>query len=116
MSDILLWTLTHRRASAGQPARTNPKQLCMDQGCSLEDLPGAMDDWDEWRERARKMLAVQLDYDDIYIYCDGKSTKIPKRDFIFCTCEDGAGWHLIPYRISTRSEFFSQAYKNWHIM
>ena len=49
-------------------------------------------------------------------YCDGKLTKIPKRDFIFCTCEDEAGWHLIPYRISPRSEFFSQAYKNWHIM
>ena len=48
--------------------------------------------------------------------CDGKLTKIPKRDFYFRTCEDGAGWHLIPYIISPRSEFFSQAYKNWHIM
>ena len=34
----------------------------------------------------------------------------------FRTCEDGAGWYLIPYRISPRSEFFSQAYKNWHII
>ena len=48
--------------------------------------------------------------------CDGKLTKIPKRDFYFRTCEDEAGWHLIPYIISPRSEFFSQAYKNWHIM
>ena len=40
----------------------------------------------------------------------------PKTGFYFCTCEDGAGWHLIPCRISPRSEFFSQAYKNWHIM
>ena len=39
-------------------------------------------------------------------YCDGKFFKIPKRDFNFCTCEDGAGWHLIPCRISPRSEFF----------
>ena len=38
--------------------------------------------------------------------CDGKLTKIPKRDFYFRTCEDGAGWHLIPYIISPRSEFF----------
>ena len=30
--------------------------------------------------------------------------------------QNGAGWHLIPYRICPRSEFFSQAYKNWHIM
>ena len=35
-----------------------------------------------------------------YLNCDAKLTKIPKRDFIFRTCEDGAGWHLIPYRIS----------------
>ena len=49
-------------------------------------------------------------------YCDGKFFKIPKRDFNFGTCEDGAGWHLIPCRISPRSEFFPQAYKNWHIM
>ena len=47
--------------------------------------------------------------------CDGKLTKIPKTGLYFRTCEDGAGWHLIPYGISPRSEFFSQAYKNWHI-
>ena len=58
------------------------------------------------------VLPARYDHDD----CDGKLTKIPKRDFIFRTCEDGAGWHLIPCRISPRSEFFSQAYKNWHIM
>ena len=49
-------------------------------------------------------------------YCDERLTKIPKWDFYFRTCEDGAGWHLIPYIISPRSQFFSQAYKNWHIM
>ena len=48
-------------------------------------------------------------------FCDGKLTKNPKTGLYFRTCEDGAGWHLIPYRISPRSEFFSQAYKNWHI-
>ena len=51
----------------------------------------------------------------VCIYCDAKLTKIPKTGLYFRTCEDGAGWHLIPYRISPRSEFFSQAYKNWHI-
>ena len=39
----------------------------------------------------------------------------PRTGLYFRTCEDGAGWHLIPYRISPRSEFFSQAYKTWHI-
>ena len=29
------------------------RQLCADTGCSLEDLPGAMDHRDGWRERER---------------------------------------------------------------
>ena len=51
----------------------------------------------------------------ICMYCDGKLTKNLKTGLYFRTCEDGAGLPLIPYRISPRSEFFSQAYKNWHI-
>ena len=31
-------------AKAGRPARTYIQQLCADTGCSLEDLPGVMDD------------------------------------------------------------------------
>ena len=50
----------------------------------------------------------------VFSKCDGKLTKIPKTGLYFRTCEYGAGWHLIPYGISPRSEFFSQAYKNWH--
>ena len=38
ISDILLWT-----PSFGRPARIYIQQLCADTGCSLEDLPGAMD-------------------------------------------------------------------------
>ena len=38
--------------------------------------------------------------------CDGKIIKIPRREFIFRTCEDGAVWHLIPRRISPCSESF----------
>ena len=44
ISDILLWTPSHRRAKAGWSARTYIQQLCADSGCSLEDLPEAMDD------------------------------------------------------------------------
>ena len=42
----------------------------------------------------------------LYTYCDGKFTKIPKWDSTFRMREDGADWHLIPCRISPRSEFF----------
>ena len=45
---ILLWTSTHGRAKAGGPARTYIQQLCAHTGCSLEDLPGAMDNRDGW--------------------------------------------------------------------
>ena len=57
ISDILLWAPSHGRSKAGGPAGTLIQQLCADTGCSLEDLPGAMDDRDGWRERAREIRA-----------------------------------------------------------
>ena len=56
--DVLLWTPTHGRAKAGQPARTYIQQLCEDTGCSPEDLPRAMNDREEWRERVRDIRAT----------------------------------------------------------
>ena len=53
ISDGLLWTSTHGRAKAGRPARTYIQQLCEDTGCCPEDLPEAMNDREEWRERVR---------------------------------------------------------------
>ena len=75
---------THRRRSpmdpftwtcnVGRTERTYLQQLCTDTGCHLEDLPGAMDDRGEKRERERgreresgkSVLAVRHD-DDMYI-------------------------------------------------
>ena len=56
--DVLLWTPTHGRAKAGQPARTYIQQLCEDTGCCPEDLPRAMNDREEWRERVRDIRAT----------------------------------------------------------
>ena len=53
ISDVLLWTPTYGRAKAGRPARTYIQQLCEDTGCSLEDLPEAINDREKWRERVR---------------------------------------------------------------
>ena len=53
ISDVLLWIPTYGWAKAGRPARTYIQQLCEDTGCSPEDLPEAMNDRDEWRERVR---------------------------------------------------------------
>ena len=51
--NVLQWTPSQEGGSEGRPARTYPQQLCMDTGCSLEDLPEAMDDTDGWQERER---------------------------------------------------------------
>ena len=48
---ILLWTPSYGRTKAGRPARTYIQQLCEDTGCSPEDLPKAMNNREEWRER-----------------------------------------------------------------
>ena len=49
---------THGRAKAGRPARTYIQQLCEDTGCCPEDLPRAMNDREEWRERVRYIRAA----------------------------------------------------------
>ena len=56
--DVLLWTPTHGRAKAGWPARTYIQQLCEDTGCCPEDLPRAINDREEWRERVRDIRAT----------------------------------------------------------
>ena len=57
ISDVLQWTPTYGREKAGRPARTYIQQLCEDTGCSPEDLPQAMNDWEKWRERIRNNRA-----------------------------------------------------------
>ena len=60
---------THGRAKAGRPARTYIQQLCEDTGCCPEDLPRAMNDREEWRERVRiSVLPARYDDDDDDIY------------------------------------------------
>ena len=72
ISDVLLWTPTHGRARAGRPARTYIQQQCEDTGCCPEDLPRAMNDREEWRERVRDTRATSAIwwwwYYFIYLY------------------------------------------------
>ena len=56
--DVLLWIPRHGRAKAGRLARTYIQQLCEDTGCCPEDLPRAMNDREEWRERVRDIRAT----------------------------------------------------------
>ena len=71
--DVLLWIPTHGRAKAGRPARTYIQQLCEDTGCCPEDLPRAMNDREEWRDKGQGYPCCQHDmmmmiYIYIYIY------------------------------------------------
>ena len=51
LRDFLLWTPTHVHASIFRPARTYLYQLCANTACSLENLPGVMDNRHGWRDR-----------------------------------------------------------------
>ena len=62
--DVLLWNSSHGRAKAGRPART----YIRDTGCSPEDMPEAMNDWKEWKERVRDIRAGGTTRWYIYIY------------------------------------------------
>ena len=68
--DVLLWFPTHGRAKAGRPARTYIQQLCEDTGCCPEDLPRAMNDREERRERVRDIRATSAIWWWWYIYTD----------------------------------------------
>ena len=56
--DELLWTPTNGRAKAGLSGRTYIQQQCEDTGCCPEDLPRAMNDREEWRERVMDIRAT----------------------------------------------------------
>ena len=57
ISDILLWTPSHGLAKAGRPAGTYIQQLCVNTGCSPEDLLKAMDAREVWQKRVRNIRA-----------------------------------------------------------
>ena len=70
--DVLLWIPTHGRAKAGRPARTYIQQLCEDTGFCPEDLPRAMNDREEWRERVRDIRATSAIWWWWYLYVNSR--------------------------------------------
>ena len=58
-SDVLLWTLSHRRASVGRPARTYLQQLCVDTGCKRWTAK-----WNDEGDPGKSVLEAQQDDDD----------------------------------------------------
>ena len=60
LSDVVLWTPSHGHTSIGWLTRTYLQQICMDTGCSLEDLLEERNDRDEWQKRVRKICATSM--------------------------------------------------------
>ena len=57
ISDVLLETPIYWCASIIWPRKAYLQQLRIDTRCRQEDLPGAMDDLDDWRERVSEIRA-----------------------------------------------------------
>ena len=57
ISDVLQWVPSHEHASVYGQVRTYLHLFSANTGCSLEDLPGAVDDRDGWRVRVREIRA-----------------------------------------------------------
>ena len=72
INDVLLWTPSHGRTSVAWPAKTYLQQFWTDTGCSLEDLPQAVDDRDKWWERERERAARHDDHDHVCILYQSK--------------------------------------------
>ena len=64
ISDIHLWTRTHRHTSVGQPAKD-----CADNGCSIEDLAREMVDRDGLRERVKGIRPMSSTKILVYLLC-----------------------------------------------
>ena len=90
--DVLLWTPTHGRAKAGRPARTYIQQLCEDTGCCPEDLPRAISDREEWRERVRDIRATSAIWWWWWWWYDQLWTKYPKNGTWYLLTQDYKSW------------------------
>ena len=57
ISDVLQWTPSYGQAKAGWPAWIYIQQICKDTGCCSEDMPEAMNNREDWREKVRDIRA-----------------------------------------------------------
>ena len=117
--DVLLWIPTHGRAKAGRPARTYIQQLCEDTGCCPEDLPKAMNDREEWRERVRDIRATSAIWWWWYIYILGRvmpktqksvldATLLRTQYYKFTVKECNSGNGVVPSRTLLCSSYWKR--------
>ena len=66
ISDVTLWTVTHRRPRVGHRARIYIYRFYKDTEFNRDDQPIAIDDWCEWRKNVREISSISY-ADDIAI-------------------------------------------------
>ena len=71
----------------------NLHQLCIDTGCSLEDLPEAIDDRDEWREGIRETYAISVRWEYLKRY--NSVQEEPNLPFYLSIA--GGRWGFMPF-------------------
>lgn len=57
---VILWTPKPGHTNLGSPFKTYVQQLCEDAGCKAEELPGAMNAHENWRERLRRIHTTSM--------------------------------------------------------
>ena len=70
ISDVFLWSPTHRRSSIGRPAKIYISYI-QKKNCRVKHLFRLMDNWDGWWEMRKEILALSatwLYYINIYMY------------------------------------------------
>ena len=58
ISNVLLWQPRHGSNPIGRPRKTFISQLVDDTGCTIDELPTAMNDRDEWRKRIKRIREI----------------------------------------------------------
>ena len=116
ISDVLLRTPTYGRAKAGRPARTYIQQLREDTGCSPEDLPEAMNDWEKWREMVRDIRASGMTWWYIYIYNNTCGSAIAEHLIKNCFCASTYSADLFTILSRSHSDFHLKVFETISIL
>ena len=101
INDILLWTPTHGHTSVGHLAKTYIRQLCMDTGCCLEDLPRPT--WKDGK-RVKGLYDYNIFLNNFPHIIDGKNFSLFLLDIYHCCIVAHTIWLLV-----------SQKYKRCHV-
>ena len=103
ISDVLEWAPAYGETIVGRLERTYILQVCADTGFIWEEQPGAMDDWDGFRERQRlrerereREKSVIYIYIYIHIYFLPLTFSLDHNCSVWLVTRDASSWDRNP--------------------